>query len=226
MKYEDIKIAPSILSADFTKLGEQIVEAQFAGADLIHIDVMDGRFVPNITMGPLVVKAVKRVATIPLDVHLMIVEPEKYIKEFADAGADTITVHIEASPHLHRTLSQIKDAGCKVGVALNPHTPPESLNEILNMLDIINVMTVNPGFGGQVFIQRMTSKIATLRAMISNEHLDIDIEVDGGINKETISSAVQAGANVMIAGSTVFDHPDGIAAGIEELRKALRDELE
>jgi ribulose-phosphate 3-epimerase len=226
MNYEDIKIAPSILAADFTKLGEQVIEAQSAGADLIHIDVMDGRFVPNITMGSLVVKAVKRVATIPLDVHLMIVEPERYIDEFVNAGADAITVHIEASPHLHRTLSQIKDAGCKVGVALNPHTPAEALNEVLNMLDIITVMTVNPGFGGQKFIQRMTSKIAKLRAMIRDEHLDIDIEVDGGINVETISSAVQAGANVMIAGSCVFGHDDGIKAGIDVLRQALRAEVE
>lgn len=226
MRYEDIKIAPSILAADFTKLGEQIVDAQDGGADLIHIDVMDGRFVPNITMGPLVVQAVKRVATIPLDVHLMIVEPEKYVQEFADAGADAITVHIEACQHLHRTLSQIKETGCRVGVALNPHTPPESLREILDMLDIINVMTVNPGFGGQVFIQRMTSKITELRAMISNERLNIDIEVDGGINPETISSAVQSGANIMIAGSTVFGHPNGIKAGIDELRQALSDEID
>lgn len=225
MNYEDVKIAPSLLAADFTKLGEQVSEAQDAGADLIHIDIMDGRFVPNITMGPLVVRAVKRVATIPLDVHLMIVEPEKYIQEFADAGADAITVHIEACPHLHRTLSQIREVGCKVGVALNPHTRADSLSEILNMLDVINVMTVNPGFGGQEFIQRMTSKITELRAMISNERLNIDIEVDGGINPETISSAVQSGANVMIAGSTVFGHKDGVKAGIDALRKVLHDEL-
>lgn len=225
MNYEDIKIAPSILAADFTKLGEQVVEAQSAGANLIHIDVMDGRFVPNITMGPLIVKAVKRVATVPLDVHLMIVEPERYIQEFADAGADAITVHIEASPHLHRTLSQIRDAGCKAGVALNPHTPAEAIAEVLDMLDIINVMTVNPGFGGQKFIHRMTSKITELRAMVKNEHLDVDIEVDGGINVETISSAVQSGANVMIGGSCIFKHDDGIKAGIDALRKTLHDEI-
>jgi len=225
MNYEDVKIAPSILAADFTKLGEQVREAQSAGANLIHIDVMDGRFVPNITMGPLIVQAVKQVVTIPLDVHLMIIEPERYINEFAEAGADSITVHIEASPHLHRTLSLIKDAGCKVGVALNPHTPAESLSEVLDMLDIITVMTVNPGFGGQKFIHRMTSKIAELRAMIRNEHLNIDIEVDGGINVDTISSAVQAGANVMIAGSCIFQHDDGIKAGIDALRQALHDEI-
>jgi ribulose-phosphate 3-epimerase len=225
MNYEDVKIAPSLLAADFTKLGEQVREAQDAGADLLHIDVMDGRFVPNITMGPLVVRAVKRVATIPLDVHLMIVEPEKYIQDFADAGANSITVHIEACPHLHRTLTQIREAGCKVGVALNPHTRADSLSEILNMVDIINVMTVNPGFGGQKFIQRMTSKIAELRAMISNERLNVDIEVDGGINPETISSAVQSGANIMIAGSTVFGNKGGVKAGIDALRQALHDEL-
>lgn len=225
MSYEDVKIAPSLLAADFTRLGEQVIEAQNAGADLLHVDIMDGRFVPNITMGPLVVRAVKRVATVPLDVHLMIVEPEKYIQDFADAGADSITVHIEACIHLHRVLTQIREAGCKVGVALNPHTRADALNEILNMVDVINVMTVNPGFGGQKFIERMTSKITELRAMVSNERLNVDIEVDGGINPETISTAVQAGANVMIAGSTVFGNKDGIKAGIDELRQALQDEL-
>lgn len=225
MNYQDIKIAPSILAADFTNLGDEVIQAQEAGADLIHIDIMDGRFVPNITMGPLVVKAVKRVATVPLDVHLMIVEPEKYIETFAEAGADSITVHIEACPHLHRVLGQIKETGCKVGVALNPHTPARSIAEVLNMLDIINVMTVNPGFGGQLFITRMTSKIADLRAMAKNEKLDIDIEVDGGINADTISSAVQSGANIMIAGSCIFGHKDGIQAGLSSLRNTLQEEL-
>ncbi len=226
MHYDDIKIAPSILAADFTKLGDEVTQAQDAGADMIHIDVMDGRFVPNITMGPLVVEAVKRAVTIPLDVHLMIVEPEKYIQTFADAGADSITVHIEACPHLHRVLWQIRETGCNVGVAINPHTPPETLAEILNLVDIINVMTVNPGFGGQSFIQRMTSKIATLRAMVSKEQLDIDIEVDGGINDKTISSAVQSGANLMVVGSSIFGHPKGIQAGFDDLHKTLQNELE
>lgn len=225
MNYQDIKIAPSILAADFTKLGDEVIQAQEAGADLIHIDIMDGRFVPNITMGPLVVKAVKRVATVPLDVHLMIVEPEKYIETFAEAGADSITVHVEACPHLHRVLGQIKETGCKVGVAINPHTSAQSIAEVLNMLDIINVMTVNPGFGGQSFITRMTSKIADLRAMAKNEKLDIDIEVDGGINAATISSAVQSGANIMIAGSCIFGHKDGIQAGFSSLRNTLQEEL-
>jgi ribulose-phosphate 3-epimerase len=223
MRYEDIKFAPSILASDFTKLGQEVIDAQAAGADWIHIDVMDGRFVPNITMGPLVVEAVQRVATIPLDVHLMIVEPEKYIQTFADAGADSISVHIEACPHLHRVLGQIRDAGCRAGVAINPHTPPQAIAEVLDMLDLINVMTVNPGFGGQKFIQRMTDKITTLRTMADNENLDIDIEVDGGINAQTIGTAMQAGANVMIVGSSIFRHPQGIQAGFDDLRNTLRN---
>lgn len=216
----NIKIAPSILAADFARLGEQVMEAQTAGADLIHIDVMDGRFVPNITMGPLVAAAVKRVAAIPLDVHLMIIEPERFIQRFADSGADSITVHIEACPHLHRALGQIKDAGCQAGVALNPHTPAASLAEIIDMADLINVMTVNPGFGGQSFIQSMASKIKTLREMTAKQQRNIDIEVDGGINSETISMALNAGANVMIAGSCIFGHRDGIAAGMNALRQS------
>lgn len=221
-----VKIAPSILAADFTRLGEQVKDATAAGADLIHIDIMDGRFVPNISMGPMIVEAVRRVTDLPLDVHLMIVEPEKYIQQFASAGATMISVHIEASPHLHRTLTQIKGLGCKAGVAINPHTPASSLAEILDLIDLVNVMTVDPGFGGQVFIPRMMSKITTLKAMFGDEHLHVDIEVDGGINKETISSAVQSGANVMIAGSVIFNHPDGVAVGIEALRQALRAEAE
>ena len=216
----NIKIAPSILAADFARLGEQVMEAQAAGADLIHIDVMDGRFVPNITMGPLVAAAVKRVAAIPLDVHLMIIEPERFIQRFADSGADSITVHIEACPHLHRALGQIKDAGCQAGVALNPHTPAAALVEIIDMADLINVMTVNPGFGGQSFIQSMASKIKTLREMTAKQQRNIDIEVDGGINSETISMALNAGANVMIAGSCIFGHKDGIAAGMNALRQS------
>lgn len=223
MRYEDIKFAPSILASDFTKLGQEVIDAQAAGADWIHIDVMDGRFVPNITMGPLVVESVQRVATIPLDVHLMIVEPEKYIQTFADAGADSISVHIEACPHLHRVLGQIRDAGCRAGVAINPHTPPQAIAEVLDRLDLINVMTVNPGFGGQKFIQRMTDKITTLRTMADNENLDIDIEVDGGINAQTIGTAMQAGANVMIVGSSIFRHPQGIQAGFDDLRNTLRN---
>ncbi|MCB9461933.1 MAG: ribulose-phosphate 3-epimerase [Anaerolineaceae bacterium] len=215
-----IKIAPSILAADFTKLGEQIAQAEQAGADWLHFDVMDGRFVPNISMGLPVLRSIKRVATVPIDVHLMIVEPERYVAEFAKAGASSISVHIEASPHLHRTLTLIKDSGCRVGVAINPHTPASFLSEILHLLDIINVMTVNPGFGGQSFLEFTTSKISELRSMASSIGKDIDIEVDGGINVTTAPIAVEAGANVLIAGTTIFSHEQSIKQGIDELRAA------
>jgi len=221
MTYKPIKIAPSILSADFTRLGEEVKQAQDAGADWIHIDVMDGQFVPNITMGPLVVEAVKKVANIPLDVHLMTVQPERLIGRFAACGADSITVHVEACAHLHRVLGQIKSADCRTGVALNPHTPAAALGEILDMVDIINVMTVNPGFGGQEFIATITAKIASLRAMADRGGSNIDIEVDGGINSETVPLAAAAGANVMIAGASVFGYAGGIAAGIQDLRQAI-----
>lgn len=215
-----LKIAPSILAADFGCLGDQVLQAQAAGADMIHIDVMDGRFVPNITMGPLVVRAVARVARIPLDVHLMIVEPERYIDQFAESGASAITVHVEACPHLHRSLAQITEAGCRAGIALNPHSPAESIREVLGMISQINVMTVNPGFGGQQFISATTNKISQLRRMALDGGHDIDIEVDGGINRGTIATAQACGANIMIAGSCIFGHADGIAAGITELRRA------
>lgn len=215
-----IKIAPSILAADFRRLGDQVMEAQAAGADLIHIDVMDGRFVPNITMGPLVVEAVAKVATVPLDVHLMIVEPEKFVRRFADSGADVITVHEEACRHLHSVLAQITETGCRAGVALNPHTPAASIGEIMDMVSLINVMTVNPGFGGQRFIGATLGKIRQLRNMAEALSTPIDIEVDGGINSETIGSATEAGANIAIAGTCVFGHEQGIAAGINELRAA------
>ncbi len=221
MAYPPIKIAPSLLAADFTRLGEEVKQAQAAGADWIHIDVMDGCFVPNITMGPLVVEAVKKIADIPLDVHLMTVQPERLIERFAACGADSITVHVEACPHLHRVLGQIKSASCRAGVALNPHSPASALGEILDLVDIINVMTVNPGFGGQAFITGMTAKIAALRAMVDKQMSDIDIEVDGGINSETIAIAGSAGANVMVAGTCIFGHADGIAAGIQDLRQAI-----
>lgn len=213
-----IKIAPSILAADFGRLGEEVTRAQEAGADLIHIDVMDGRFVPNITMGPAVVEAVARVAAIPLDVHLMIAEPDRFLRRFAESGADSISVHIEACSHLHRVVGQIKEAGCRAGVALNPHTPASALQEILDDVNIINVMTVNPGFGGQSFISGMTRKLRTLRAMVAER--DIEIEADGGINAETISTVMNAGATIAIAGTCVFQHKRGIAAGVAELRRA------
>ena len=217
-----LQIAPSILAADFTCLGDQVCQAQDAGADMIHIDIMDGRFVPNITMGPLVVEAVAKVARVPLDAHLMIVEPERYIDRFAECGADSISVHVEACAHLHRTLAQIQEAGCRAGVALNPHTPAASVKEVLHMVSLVNVMTVNPGFGGQAFIEATTRKIRQLRRMVIDGGYDIDIEVDGGVNSATVATAIEAGANIMMAGSCVFGHADGIAAGMAELRRAAQ----
>jgi ribulose-phosphate 3-epimerase len=217
----DVLIAPSILAADFAQLGAQVQAAELGGAQWLHIDVMDGRFVPNITMGPLVVKALRRVTSLPLDVHLMIVEPERYVEAFAEAGADHITVHIEASPHLHRTLQVIHETGCKAGVALNPHTPARDLGTVLHMVDIINVMTVNPGFGGQEFIPESTEKIQMLRTMSLQAQRDIFIEVDGGINSVTARRVVAAGANVLVAGTAIFGHQGGIGAGIAALRAAL-----
>ena len=216
-----IKIAPSILAADFARLGQQAAAAEAAGADLIHVDVMDGRFVPNITLGPAIVAALRKSVRIPLDVHLMIVEPERYLTQFAESGADALTVHVEACPHLHRVLGRIASLGCRAGVALNPHTPPGALAEALEMIDIINVMTVNPGFGGQHFIAAMTGKISRLRALADAKNLDIDIEADGGINSATLPGAVAAGANVMIAGASVFGHERGIAPGMSDLRRAI-----
>ncbi|TVR21891.1 MAG: ribulose-phosphate 3-epimerase [Anaerolineaceae bacterium] len=216
-----IKIAPSILSADFTRLGDDIRALEAARADWIHIDVMDGRFVPNITMGPLIVAAVKRITTLPLDVHLMIVQPDAHIVAFADAGADRITVHLEADTNLHRTISAIREAGCSAGVAVNPHTPAIALEAILPYVDMVTVMTVNPGFGGQALIAGMWEKVRALRRMTDVLGVHIDIQVDGGINADNAQMAVNAGANVLVAGSSVFKHPDGIAGGVEALRDAL-----
>ncbi len=214
-----IRIAPSILSADFTRLGEQVREAEAAGGALIHIDVMDGRFVPNITMGPLVVEAVRRATTLPLDVHLMIVEPDHLLSDFASAGANAITVHWEACPNLHRTLQAIKQLGCRAGIALNPHTPASFLSEIIHLVDEVNVMTVNPGFGGQHFLPETLPKIRQLRQM-SGER-DIDLEVDGGINAETAPAVVEAGANVLIAGNAIFNSQHSVREGIDALRRAV-----
>jgi ribulose-phosphate 3-epimerase len=224
--YGKVKIAPSLLAADFSQLGKQIRDAEAGGADWLHYDVMDGRFVPNITMGAFILEQVRQMTTLPLDVHLMIVEPERFIKQFADAGANSISVHIEASPNLHRALQLIRESGCKVGVAINPHTPAEALGEVITMVDLINVMTVNPGFGGQQFLPAMTSKIARLRAMIGDVRGTVDIEVDGGINVDTANNAVQAGANILIAGTTIFRHPQSVEAGIRALRDSLGDAVE
>ncbi len=202
------KIAPSILSADFVQLGEEIKEVENAGADYIHIDVMDGHFVPNITIGPMVVKAIRRITKLPLDVHLMISEPGAFIHDFAEAGANIITVHAETINHLHRTIHQIRDKGVSPGVCLNPATSPDVLEFILQDIDMVVLMTVNPGFEGQEFIPEVIPKIERLRKKIDKMALDIDIEVDGGISLETIGHVSSAGANVFVAGSAVFNSED------------------
>jgi ribulose-phosphate 3-epimerase len=217
-----VKIAPSILAADFARLGEQIHEAEAAGGDLIHIDVMDGRFVPPITMGALIVEAAQRSTQLPLDVHLMIVEPDHLLPAFAEAGATSINVHWEACTNLHRTLQAIKGLGCRAGIALNPHTPGSFLSEIIYMLDVIIVMTVNPGYGGQNFLPETLPKVKLLRQMITASGRDIDLEVDGGVNVETAHQCVQAGANVLIAGSAVFSGKFSVQTGVEQLRQAIR----
>ena len=219
-KFVAVKIAPSILSADFARLGEEVAAAEAAGADYIHCDVMDGHFVPNITIGPPVVRAVRRVTSLPVDVHLMIEKPERYIPEFVRAGANNITVHVETCPHMHRTLQQIKDLGARASVTINPGTPLSTLEEILPYVDMVLLMTVNPGFGGQSFIESMVPKIKRLRAMLSERDLHADIEVDGGINVQTAGRVVEAGANVLVAGAAIFAAPEGIAEAIYNLRQA------
>lgn len=203
---KNIKIAPSILSADFSKLGEEIMALEKGGADYIHIDVMDGRFVPNITIGPLIVESVRKLTALPFDVHLMIVEPEKYIENFAKAGSDIITVHYEATVHLHRAVEQIKSLGKCAGVSINPATPVEALKEILPFVDLVLIMSVNPGFGGQKFIPTSVKKIATLKNLIKEMEFPPLIEIDGGVTEDNISEITEAGANVIVAGSTVFKY--------------------
>ncbi len=214
-------IVPSILSADFARLGQQVEEAQAAGADRIQVDVMDGRFVPNITVGPLIVEAVRRHTSLPVEAHLMIVEPERYLEEFARAGADLIIIHQEATPHLHRAIQRIHALGKRAGVALNPATPCVMLQDILTALDLTLLMTVNPGFGGQSFIRESLPKIERLRAMLQQHGAICDLEVDGGVAPETARDVVRAGANVLVAGSAVYGAPSGVAAGISALRAAL-----
>ncbi len=201
-----IKIAPSILSADFSKLGEEIANLSKDGADYIHIDVMDGRFVPNITIGPLVINAIRDITDIPFDVHLMIVEPEKYIKNFADAGADIITIHYEATVHLHRAVEQIKNLGKCAGVSINPATPVEVLTEILPYVDLVLIMSVNPGFGGQKFIESSLSKIKRLVNLMDNLPIKPLIEIDGGVTERNAAAIKSAGANILVAGSTIFKY--------------------
>jgi ribulose-phosphate 3-epimerase len=218
-----MKLAPSILSADFTRLGEQIAECEAAGADWIHIDVMDGHFVPNISLGPVIVEAARRATRLPLDVHLMITAPERYLSAFAAAGADRLTVHVEACPHLHRTLQQIKDLGRAAGVALNPGTPAAAVSEVLGQTDLLLAMTVNPGFSGQQFIASVLPKISQLREMAGAARLGgaIEIEVDGGIDEKTAPGAVSAGATVLVAASAIFKSEYGIGEALRRLKRVI-----
>ncbi len=218
-----VQIAPSILSADFARLGEQVREAEAAGADLIHIDVMDGHFVPQITVGPLVVAALRRVTRLPLHVHLMVENPERHIAAFAEAGAELITVHIETCPHLHRTLEMIREAGAKPAVVLNPATPLILLEEVLDQVALVLVMTVNPGNGGQTLIPQTLGKVRRLREMLKARGLtSCLIEVDGGINGDTIGEAVRAGADVLVMGSAIFGYAGGVTAAIRHYREILK----
>ena len=213
-----IKIAPSILSADFSRLGQDVHRAEKAGADLIHIDVMDGHFVPNITIGPVVVKSIRDKTNIPLDVHLMIENPDKYIDAFAEAGADIITVHVEVCTNLQKTLTYIRKLSKGVGVSLNPSTPIVRIEHVLKQVDMVLLMTVNPGFGGQKFIRSVLPKIKELKQMVDKANLSVDIEVDGGIDETTVADVVKAGANILVAGTAIFKAPD-----IKEAIKVLRN---
>ncbi len=214
-------ITPSILAANFTCLEDQIKQAEAGGADWIHIDVMDGHFVPNLTMGPIIVKACRKITRLPLDVHLMIERPEQLIPAFAEAGASLLYVHVETCPHLHRTLQSIHELGCRAAVVINPGTPAASIEAVLTDVDVVLVMTVNPGFGGQEFISSTVPKIARVRRMLDEANPAALIAVDGGISTETLDEVVSAGAQIFIAGTSIFHYPDGIAAGIQVLRKAL-----
>jgi ribulose-phosphate 3-epimerase len=202
-----VRIAPSLLSADFTRLGEEIAAVETAGADLLHLDVMDGHFVPNITIGPPVVKSLRKITRLPFDVHLMIERPERYVAAFAEAGANLISVHVETCPHLHRVLAQIRECRCRAGAALNPSTPLETLTHVLDQLDFVLLMSVNPGFGGQAFIPSALPKIADLRDLLASAPQAVEIEVDGGIGPDNAGSVAEAGARLLVAGSAVFGQP-------------------
>jgi len=221
MPRKRIKLAPSILSADFSRLGEQVAEVAAAGADYIHVDVMDGHFVPNITIGAPVVASLRSRTSLPLDVHLMIEQPEKHISQFAQAGADIITVHVEVSQHLHRLIEMIKSLGVKAGVALNPATPISAIDEVLPMLDLVLVMTVNPGFGGQAFIEGTLNKIVRMRNKLDDSRAKAELEVDGGINAELAVKIAQAGAEVLVAGSAIFNSKQDAGTALHKIRMAL-----
>ncbi len=220
VKQNDVKIAPSILSADFSRLGEQVREAEDGGADYIHVDVMDGHYVPNITLGPAITAAVRRSTSLPLDVHLMVEYPERYFTDFVSAGADILTIHAEVVPHLHRQVHAIKEAGARAGVSLNPSTPLVALEEVLSYVDLVLVMSVNPGFGGQSFIPTSVEKVRRLRKMIDERGLQIELEIDGGIGPDTAPDVVDAGARVLVAGSAVYGK-GSVSENIRALQEAV-----
>jgi len=222
MAVNKIKIAPSILSADFGRLGEQVAEATKAGADYIHVDVMDGHFVPNITIGPMVVSAIRTYTALPLDVHLMIESPEKYIKQFAEAGANIITVHVEVCHHLHRMIESIKELRVKAGVSLNPSTSLAAVDEVLPTLDLVLLMSVNPGFGGQKFIESTIDKIARLRRRLDELGLATELEVDGGVDSDIAPRVARAGARVLVAGAAVFNKKESVSEALRRIRESLR----
>jgi ribulose-phosphate 3-epimerase len=222
MREKNYLLCPSILAADFTSLGDQIKEAEEAGADWFHIDVMDGHFVPNLSMGPGIVKACKKATNRPLDVHLMIEKPERYLDKFAAAGATFITVHIETCPEMNKTLASIRDLGCKAGITLNPATDASTIKPYLNNVDLVLVMSVNPGFGGQSFMPEVLPKIGQIRKMLDDINPDVAIEVDGGIKPETIQQTYDQGARIFVAGSAIFKHPQGIQSGINSLTERLQ----
>lgn len=216
-------VAPSILSADFSKLGEQILTAQNAGADWIHIDVMDGHYVPNLTMGPFIVEVCRNITSLPLDVHLMVTEPERLLKPFAQAGANNLTVHVETCPHIHRTLQTIRELGCHPGVVINPGTPASLIEPVIHLVDLVLIMSVNPGYSGQAFLPEVLPKVSQVRNLIDQHNPDVYLEIDGGISAETLPKAIKAGARVFVVATAVFRHPKGIAAGIAAIKDQFPD---